>query len=140
MNARALAFLFAAATLAPAPLSWADADDEPKPQVVLVDFGSIPAGTLPSFPAQASAPTSAPAARVTELKVEPVNAKPSLKRSKKRLHKKKKGGTPTRAVEIKPASPSLALLYPPAENVNEFDGDSPQRMSCGGRAEASPLR
>jgi len=149
MNARALALLFAAVTLAPASFSWADAEEEAKAQVVLVDFASIPAGALPAVPAQASAPTSAPAARVTdaprksaagELKVEPVSVKPSLKRSTKRLHKKKKGGLPNRAVEIKPATASLGLLYTPAENVNEFDGDSPQRLSCGGRAEVAPLR
>jgi hypothetical protein len=100
MSARAIPILLVAALAASATPSFADdaaesptGDDaaesptgdeaarspageeerEPSPpQVVLVDFESIPVGTLPPLAAEASAPESAPKGQVTDLKVETV--------------------------------------------------------------------
>jgi hypothetical protein len=142
MNARVTRFLvvLGLATLAPAAL--ADETPEPgPPQVVLVDFASIPLGTVPPTPAATTAPASAPKIRVLDLKVEPVVEKPLPKPSKKRLHKKKGArAKPPHVVEIKPVAPGLGVLYvPPDDNVGEFEGEK-QRMACDGRSDPTPLR
>jgi hypothetical protein len=145
MKTRALALLIAVALATPATIAFADDEPEPKPpEVVLVDFAAIPTGALPPLPAETDAPMSAPQARVTELKVEPIADKvPTKHARKKHLRGKKKQGArvvPPRAVEVRPAVPALGLLYAPSDDASEVDGDSSQRMVCGNPNGAAPLR
>jgi hypothetical protein len=142
MKTRALSLALGAALVA----STSFADDEPEakpPQVVLVDYASIPAGTLPSAPAEGSAPKSAPKARVTDLKLDPVTDDGSNKRARKHVSKKhKKAVRPKaeRTVEIHPSAPSLGLLYVPGDDSGEIDGDPVQRRVCGNQGDPEALR
>jgi hypothetical protein len=144
MRSRVLSLLLGAALVASAAPSLADDEPEPKPpEVVSVDYASIPVGALPPLPAEADTPKSAPKARVMDLKLEPIAEKGSPKRPSKRLHKKNKKvkhpKTP-HMVEVRPAAPSLGLLYTPTDASGEVDGESFQRMQCGNRGDAQPLR
>jgi hypothetical protein len=142
MRTHALALVLGSALLA----STSFAEDEPEakpPQVVLVDYAAIPTGTLPSAPAEGSAPKSAPKARVTDLKLDPVADNGSVKRPRKHVSKKhKKAVRPKadRTVEVHPSAPSLALLYAPGDNSGEIDGDPVQRRVCGNQGEPEALR
>jgi hypothetical protein len=140
MHARAFAVLVVATLLAEAAPSWAEEAPEPTlPQVVVVDFASLPIANLPPLPAESSTPTSAPKERFTGLKVEPAGAKPSAKRSKKRHLKKPTKAQPARVVVVTASDPSLGIFYAPQANATEYDGDASQRMQCG-TDQVTPLR
>jgi hypothetical protein len=145
MHARAFAVLLSATFLAEAAPSWADEAPEPSPpEVVLVDFASLPIANLPPLPAESSTPSSAPNERFTGLKVEAISdkpsVKPSVKRSKKRHHKKGAKAPQARVVMVTAADPSLGILYAPAANATEYDGDASQRMQCRNGDQITPLR
>ncbi len=142
MKARLFATLVSASLVAQSAFSFADPppDDPPEmppPSVVLVDYQSIPTGTLPSFPAETSAPATVPAGQVPDLEVDAVAETPR-KPSLKKVLRRKKGirlGKGAKDVEIKMVAPVLGLLYTPTSDATDFNGDTTQRMSCGANQE-----
>jgi hypothetical protein len=144
---RAIALTFALSLMSHASLAGADPgaegggamDVEPSPPVIaVIDFDSIPAGTLPRVPGEADIPQDKTAQeKAAGIKVSKVKNPFGPKKLPKALLGKM---AKTEIVEVAPAQPAISAMYVPVADATDFEGESISRMACRRKEPLSAVR
>jgi hypothetical protein len=144
---RAIALTFALSMMSHASLADADpggeggmVDVEPSPPIIaVIDYDSIPNGTLPRVPGETDVPQDkARQEKAAGIKVSKVKNPLGPKKILPPGVLAKMGKT--EIVELAPAQPAISAMYAPAVDGTDFEGESISRMMCRRKEPLSAVR